>query len=335
MPKISVVIPTYNRSAYLDAAITSVLAQCDADFEIIISDNHSEDDTQAVVSKYLADKRVRYFKNETNIGMVRNWRKAVYECATSDWFILLSDDDFLIDPDYLSKASRLIEENPTLVMVYAEGYLLDESTGEQKPLVLPFDGVVKGADVFISRNTVKPQDFTLCNVVFNRRLTMELNGFSNPNNLSCDSELFLKLALMGDVGVVKDPVSVYRFHSGNLLKTMSKSPELMYGNMDYLLSPYLFAKGRITPEQLAIFEKNTALASFMANSLLMIACLGWKEFLRCRDETAAKVPELFDEATTSLSFRIKLFLCRSARWSLPAILILRRRLKKILNFVRR
>ena len=335
MPKISVVIPTYNRSAYLDATITSALAQCGADFEIIISDNHSEDDTQAVVNKYLADNRVHYFKNETNIGMVRNWRKAVYEYATGDWFILLSDDDYLTDPSYLAKASRLIDDNPSVVMVYAEGYLLDETTGEQKPLILPFEGVVKGVDVFTSRNTVKPQDFTLCNVVFDRRLTIELNGFSNPNNLSCDSELFLKLALMGDVGVVKGAVSVYRFHPGNLIRTVNKSPDLLYGNLDYLLTPYVFAKDRLSFSDLATFKKNTKIEIFLANSLLMIACLSWKKFLKYYQEVAQRTPDLSAEATNSTVFKIKLFICRFGGLGLPVILKVREKIKWLLRLTHR
>lgn len=323
MPKISVVIPTYNRAAFLNAAITSVLAQCGADFEIIISDNCSEDDTKAVVDKYLADGRVQYFKNEQNIGMVSNWRKAVYEHATSDWFVLLSDDDYLIDTNYLVKVSRLIEGNPSLVMVYAEGYLLDENTGNQTLNVLPFKGVVSGVEVFISRGTIKPQDFTLCNVVFNRRMTIELNAFSNPNNLSCDSELFLKLALMGDVAVVAGPVSVYRFHSGNLIKAVSKSPDLTYGNMDYLVAPYIFAKERIGSQQLEIFKKNTKIDSYVASCLLVVACYSWSKYLKFSHETLSKVPELIETIIHSPVYRIKLLFCRFGGWGFPFYLLIR------------
>ena len=331
MPKISVVIPTYNRAAYLDAAIASVLAQCSADFEIIVSDNCSQDDTHAVVSKYLADSRVRYFRNEQNIGMVRNWRKAIYEYATSDWFILLSDDDYLIDTNYLTKANRLIEDNSSLVMVYAEGYVLDESTGAKTLIVLPFEEVVSGVDVFISRGTVKPQDFTLCNIVFNRLLTIELNAFSNNNNLSCDTELFLKLAVMGDIGVVKGPVSVYRCHSGNLLKTTSRSPDLTYGSMDSLVSPYIFAKERISREQLAIFRKNTRIDNYVASCLLVVACYSWDKYHQRRQETAFKIPDVIEAVTSPMAYRIKLFLFRFGGWSYPAYLLFRRQLKKLLR----
>ena len=310
MPKISVVIPTYNRAAYLDAAIASVLAQRGADFEIIVSDNCSQDDTAAVVSKYLADSRVHYYRNEENIGMVRNWRKAVFEDARGDWFVLLSDDDYLVDPDYLAKASRLIENNPSVVVVYAEGYMLNESTGEQKSIVLPFEGVVKGVDVFLSRGTIKPQDLTLCNIVFNRAMAKTLNAFSNPANIFCDSELFLKLTLMGDVGVVKGPVSVYRFHPGNLMKSVNKSPELIYGNLDHLVAPYMFAKGRVTPEQLAIFRKNTKLDRYVGNSLLRLAHYSWDNYRICRQGIVDKIPEVMRSITSSPRYLIKLLFAR-------------------------
>jgi glycosyltransferase involved in cell wall biosynthesis len=327
MPKISVVIPTYTRAKYLDEAIASVLAQRGADFEIIVSDNCSQDETAAVVSKYLTDSRVRYFRNDENIGMVRNWRKAVFEYASGDWFILLSDDDYLIDADYLTKASRLIADNPSLVLVYAEGYMLNEETGEQKPLVLPFAGVVHGVEIFLSRGTVKPQDLTLCNIVFNRPMAVELNAFANPDNIYCDSELFLKLALMGDVGVVQGAVSVYRFHPGNLMKSVSQSPNLIYGNLDHLIAPYLFAQQRITPEQLALFRKNTKLDRYVGNSLLQLAHYSWADYHRCQQGIASKIPSVMLTIMRSPKYRFKLAYARIKTARL--IVMVRDKLKRV------
>lgn len=332
MAKISVVIPTYNRAGYLDAAIKSVLAQSYVDFEVVISDNCSQDETESVVGKYLADSRVKYFKNQENIGMVRNWRKAIYEYAAGDWFLLLSDDDYLIDGDYLEKAIQLIERNLSVVMIYADGYLLDEVTGEQKLLALPFEGYVNGVEIFVSRGVVKPQDFTLCNVIFNRKMAIELNAFSNADNISCDSELFLKLALKGDVGVVKGPVSVYRFHSGNLLKTLSSSPRLIGGNIDFILSPYLFAKPIIPAELMSVFRKNSNIEGSVAYSLLMVACFSWPMYIEYKDKILSKAPELLELAINSKRFQLKLVYCRFAGWSYPAVFAIRQKLKKMFDF---
>lgn len=328
MPKISVVIPTYNRAKYLDQAIVSVLAQRGADFEIIVSDNCSQDDTTAVVSKYLADSRVHYYRNEQNIGMVRNWRKAVFDYASGDWFILLSDDDYLIDPDYLAKVTQLIAENPSLVLVYAEGYKLDENTGQRELITLPFEGVVKGVDVFLSRGTIKPQDFTLCNVVFNRRMSIGLDAFSNLDNICCDSELFLKLTLMGDVGVVNTPVSVYRFHSGNLIKTAKKSPNIIYGNLEHLVAPYLLAKGLITSEQLLVFRRNTKLDLYVNNSMLRLARYGWRNYRTCQRDIAGKIPEVTQPVVRTFQYRLKLYGACVRGWLELMILRLSRKLGK-------
>jgi hypothetical protein len=164
-------------------------------------------------------------------------------------------------------------------------------------------------------------------------MTIELNAFSNPNNLACDSELFLKLALLGDVAVVKKPVSVYRFHSGNLLTTISRSADLAHGNIDFMLSPYLLAKERLTLEQVAIFRKNSNMDSQIQNSLLLVACYNWKLFLQAREEVVSKAPELSD-AIVPPRFQIRLFVYRFGGWGYPAMLKFRATLRKVLNFIR-
>ena len=145
--------------------------------------------------------------------MVANWRKALNKYATGKFFMILSDDDYLIDDSYISKAVKLIETENDVVMVYANGYLHYESTDEKVKFILPFNGVESGKLIFLSRNKVLPQDFCLCNILFKRSLSLELNAFSNDYNISCDSELFLKMCLYGKVGVIGDLVSVYQFHS--------------------------------------------------------------------------------------------------------------------------
>ena len=71
-PKVSILIPTYNHGHFLDEAIQSALNQTFTDFELIIVDNCSTDNNEAIVAKYLTDKRVSYVKSERNLGLVGN-----------------------------------------------------------------------------------------------------------------------------------------------------------------------------------------------------------------------------------------------------------------------
>ncbi len=256
MPLVSIVIPTFNRLGMLAEAVQSALAQRYPDLEVVVSDNASEDGTQEAMRAYRADPRFRYFRNETNLGMVANWRKAVFEHARGDFFLILSDDDCLIDPDYVTKAMALVRQDPNVVIVYADGFVLDESTGTRQELRLPFGSLEKGTTVFATRDRVFPMDFTLCNVLFKRSLAMELNAFDNPLNLNCDSELFLKACLFGDVGVIHEFVSQYRIHGANLILRHHEDVRTYAANLDYFFKPRRMAIERraLTRRQLRAFE---------------------------------------------------------------------------------
>lgn len=325
LPKISVVIPTYNRATYLDQTISSVISQKNADFEIIVSDNCSVDNTREIIEKYLANPRVKYFRNKTNIGMVNNWKEAVFNRSSAEWFIVLSDDDYFVNDNYLESVLSCIEQNENIVLVYGEGTILDETKKESTFLALPFPEVVSGIDVFMSRGTVKPQDATLCNMVFNRKLALELNAFSNPDNLSCDSELYLKCSLLGNVGVIKGNNSVYRFHSSNLVNTISSSPSLRLGNLDFIFNTYNFAKDKLTESQLDKFLENVKAKSGVQSCLLKAAIVGVEQYAMCKKYLLEKNNDITELVISEPIFKIKLFLCRNFRGAFPLYLNLKKK----------
>src|SRR5687768_14893088 len=91
-PRVSVLIPTYNYARYLDEAIQSAIRQTFTDFEIIIVDNNSTDNTAEVISKYLTDPRIRYYRNKSNIGLINNFNRCL-ELATGQYIKFLLADD--------------------------------------------------------------------------------------------------------------------------------------------------------------------------------------------------------------------------------------------------
>ncbi len=256
VPRVSVIIPTYNRAHYLPQTIESALRQDYEQLEVLLLDNASTDATPAIAARYEQDARFRYTRNETNIGMVRNWRCGVYECAQGEWFLLLSDDDYLIDDHYISKAMQIASLDHDVVIVYANGYILEEDTHTMLDMTLPFEGIVDGRQVFMSRDQVRPQDFTLCNVIFRRDAAIEQDAFHNPNNLSCDSELFLRMSLLGKVGVCPDHVSVYRRHSTNLINAVHLNFDQLVHNTELFLMPYRLAlrSGRLSTHKLEFWR---------------------------------------------------------------------------------
>jgi len=101
-PLVSILIPVYNRAKMIDQCIDSALAQTYEPIEIIVVDNASTDGTWDVCQRYArADNRVRVFRNETNLGPVRNWKRCIDEARGQLGKLLFSDD--LIFPTYLEK----------------------------------------------------------------------------------------------------------------------------------------------------------------------------------------------------------------------------------------
>ena len=119
-PLVSVLVATYNRSHLLRRAINSVLMQDFRDFEIVVIDDCSADDTPAVVAA-IGDTRIRYIRNDTNVGSKHGdramLRTFVYELMRGKYFVYLCDDDYWLLPDLLSRQVAAFRDNRDLVMV--------------------------------------------------------------------------------------------------------------------------------------------------------------------------------------------------------------------------
>lgn len=254
-PKVSICIPTFNRMQYLAQTVQSALDQDYKNIEVLVSDNFSSDNTEELMKQFSSDPRVIYNRNSSNIGMVLNWRKLLYEMASGDWFILLSDDDYFIDNAYISKAVKLLELNTDMNVVYASGYINNASGDVMREMRIPYDEVESGKNIFLKKYTVVPQEFTLCNIIFNVEKSKNFKAFSNLNNLYCDSQLFSEMCLSGKVGVIKDYVSVYRYHSGNLV-TKKRTFEELIAICEVYFSPYRIASASsvITSIELAKWD---------------------------------------------------------------------------------
>ena len=109
MPKVSILIPVFNRESYIAACIQSALDQTYADLEVVVVDNHSTDGTWDICRQMaLHDARVRVFRNDSNIGPVRNWLRCLDEATGVYGKILFSDD--LMMPSFLTETLPFLED---------------------------------------------------------------------------------------------------------------------------------------------------------------------------------------------------------------------------------
>jgi glycosyltransferase involved in cell wall biosynthesis len=123
--RVSIGLPVFNGEKYLAEALDSILAQTFADFELIISDNASTDRTPEICRAYTArDSRVRYFRNETNLGAARNFDR-VFELSSGEYFKWAAHDD-VCAPEFLERCVKVLDQDASVVLCHPRTTIIDE-----------------------------------------------------------------------------------------------------------------------------------------------------------------------------------------------------------------
>ncbi len=207
MARVSVLMPTYNQANFIDASIQSAINQTYDDFELIVVDNCSTDQTAATVQKYLSDHRVKYLKNETNIGNINNFNKAV-EFAGGEYVKYLFSDDLLL-PTALEKFVGVMDSNPNVSLATSYFEHFGSLAFLHKP---PLDGTISGYEaikdtVITCRNWIGSPS----NVMF-RKADFDDVGFDKKWKYLTDLEFWHRLLLKGDLYVIPLNLTKFRHH---------------------------------------------------------------------------------------------------------------------------
>ena len=124
-PVISVGMPVYNGEEYVASAIQAILDQTYGDFELIISDNASDDATESICREFAArDPRIRYYRNPENVGAARNYNRLV-DLARGRYFRWSNADD-LFAPELHERCLEALEANPRAVLSYGSTEIIDQ-----------------------------------------------------------------------------------------------------------------------------------------------------------------------------------------------------------------
>ena len=128
-PLVSIGMPVYNGERFLENALNSILAQTFADFELIISDNGSTDKTEQICRSYAqGDRRIRYFRNEQNLGAGWNFDR-VAELARGKYFKWACHDD-LCALEFIQQCVEILEQDSNVVLAYPKTLIIDEHEQE-------------------------------------------------------------------------------------------------------------------------------------------------------------------------------------------------------------
>jgi len=122
-PLISVIITSYNYAHYLRSSVGSVLRQDFPSFELVVVDNASTDDTDAVIAEFAHDARLQYFKNPVNVGLTPNHNVGLSH-ARGAYILFLSADDMIL-PGHLRRCYDYLQANPATDVLYTGAMFMD------------------------------------------------------------------------------------------------------------------------------------------------------------------------------------------------------------------
>ncbi len=207
MPKVSVIIPTYNRPHYICEAIDSVLAQTFLDYEIIVVDDGSTDHTAEVLKKY--GDRIRYIYQE-NLGPPGAMNTGVRH-AKGEYYVILGNDDALM-PDMLERQVAVLDQNPDVAFVCAGTYFMDANSEIYKTSV---DGRYREQ----SFKSLLFDNFVWhLTVVIRRKVSEEMGHFDESLLTNQDHDLWIRIATKYRFEYTNRPLAKFRRHPGNFSK---------------------------------------------------------------------------------------------------------------------
>lgn len=137
-PPVSIGVPVYNEERRLPGALDSLLAQSYTNFELIISDNASNDRTEEIARQYAAsDDRVKYLRHQTNVGSFENFNR-VFRASRGKYFMWAAADDRW-DPRFIESCLIPLEEDDTVVLAYPQVVQIDAQGNKTGLMIGRFD----------------------------------------------------------------------------------------------------------------------------------------------------------------------------------------------------
>lgn len=201
---VSIIMPTYNRANMLGMAINSILKQNFKDWELLIIDNESTDNTKEVVENFSKnDKRIKYYnvKKNTEAG-IADYLNYGINISSGKYIARLDDDDEWYDPDKLVKQVKFLEDNKDYIIVGGGAIMVD---GDRHEL---FKFFKKETDSEIRNHALYANPFVHNTVLFRKDAALKVGCYKKIKFVE-DWDLWLRLGMLGKLYNFKEYFSLY------------------------------------------------------------------------------------------------------------------------------
>jgi glycosyltransferase involved in cell wall biosynthesis len=232
-PTVSIVVPNYNHARFLRRRIDSIVEQTFQDFELILLDDCSTDNSRAILSRNDSDPRVRLEFNKTNSGSTfAQWNKGVLLARGK--YVWIAESDDYAEPHLLERLVKILDDKLDVTFAYCRSQCVstdDRDLGFADSIFFPgVDPQRWLTDFNVNGQEECRTHLVRCNTVPNasavlfRKLKYEQAGGADESLRLCgDWKLWASMALMGDVGYIAQPLNYFRLHDSSVTMTADQA----------------------------------------------------------------------------------------------------------------
>jgi glycosyltransferase involved in cell wall biosynthesis len=223
-PTLSVTLLNYNYGRYLKGCLDSILSQTFGDFELIIIDDRSPDDSLEVIKPYLADPRVRLVAHTKNVGYGGSLVEGTSECSRGEFVMVISADDLVRRPDAFERQIAKLRENPNAAFCFsAYNSFHDDGKIVEHQRSYEGDRVLNGSDFFRDYATRQAVQVLHTGTMLRKSKYFAAGGYRRDLNICLDFAMWLVLCQEGDVAYIDDELYGYRTHPGQMSQSLKKA----------------------------------------------------------------------------------------------------------------
>lgn len=301
-PKVSIMISVYNQLHCLEKAVQSAINQTYGNIEVVIGDDHSTDGNVSEFIKKINNPKIKYFRNEENLGVSGNFRKMLYTYATGDLALMLNADDYLTQNDFIEKAVKLFLKEKEISLVFGDVKVLVEGTGE-----LISDTCNKSLPEVIDGNTFflnywKGYSLPHLSSLYDREHAMSLK-FYESESISADLESFFKLVINKKIGYINSPVGVLVRHNQNFTKSVSSY--FIEPASDFIDKPYEYALNKSNMDRESLHRwRHKMLKRYYSKVLVKLQFLAPEKITDYYALIQERHPEVYSDVINDIRYRI-------------------------------
>ncbi|OTG98797.1 glycosyltransferase [Acinetobacter sp. ANC 4973] len=283
---VSIIVPSYNHAQFLEERIESILNQDFHNFEVILLDDLSPDNSSEILKKYQDHPKVSHcIINEKNSGSTfYQWNKGI-DLAKGE-LIWIAESDDVADPHFLAKLVPKFDQNPNLVLAYSQSYRMNaqgEVTGTWKTHtdssdseLFSHDFELSGLEYFEKFLTFQNTIPNASGVVFKKKCYLDVGGATPSLKFIGDWEIWAKIISQGDIFFTSECLNYFRYHDTSVIAQAKKKKDhfevrrqviLFRENMSIFLNAYRKIQSKaskaytINQKKLSIeLRKNASLA---------------------------------------------------------------------------